>query len=46
MKTRENIVYRRLIGIVLLILCFSFTTYAQEGLQIATLPTKAWYSSK
>lgn len=37
MKTRENIVYRRLIGIVLLILCFSFTTYAQEGLQIATL---------
>ena len=37
MKTRENIVYRHLIGIVLLILCFSFTTYAQEGLQIATL---------
>ena len=37
MRTRENIVYRRLIGIVLLILCFSFTTYAQEGLQIATL---------
>ena len=37
MRTRENIVYRRLIGIVLLILCFSLTTYAQEGLQIATL---------
>lgn len=37
MRTREYIVYRRLIGIVLLILCFSFTTYAQEGLQIATL---------
>ena len=37
MKTRENIVYRRLIGIVLLLLCFIFTTYAQEGLQIATL---------
>ena len=37
MKTRETIAYRRLIGIVLLTLCFSLTTYAQKGLQIATL---------
>lgn len=37
MKTRETIAYRRLIGIALLTLCFSLTTYAQKGLQIATL---------
>ena len=37
MKTRENIAYRRLVGILLLTLCFGLTAYAQEGLQIATL---------
>ena len=37
MKTRENIAYRRLAGILLLTLCFALTAYAQEGLQIATL---------
>lgn len=37
MKTRNLIAYRRLVGIVLLTLCFGLTAYAQEGLQIATL---------
>lgn len=37
MKTRNIIAYRRLVGIVLLTLCFGLTTYAQESLQIATL---------
>ena len=37
MKTRKHIAYRRLVGILLLTLCFGLTTYAQEGLQIATL---------
>lgn len=37
MKTRNLIAYRRLVGIVLLTLCFSLSAYAQEGLQIATL---------
>ena len=38
MKTRENIAYHhRLVGILLLTLCFGLTAYAQEGLQIATL---------
>lgn len=37
MKTRNLIAYRRLVGILLLTLCFGLTTYAQEGLQIATL---------
>lgn len=37
MKTRNLIAYRRLVGIVLLTLCFGLSAYAQEGLQIATL---------
>lgn len=37
MKTRKHIAYRRLVGIVLLTLCFGLSAYAQEGLQIATL---------
>lgn len=37
MKTRNIIAYRRLVGIVLLTLCFGLSAYAQEGLQIATL---------
>lgn len=37
MKTRNIIAYRRLVGILLLTLCFGLSTYAQEGLQIATL---------
>lgn len=37
MKTRNLIAYRRLVGIVLLTLCFGLSSYAQEGLQIATL---------
>ena len=37
MKTRNIIAYRRLVGILLLTLCFGLTAYAQEGLQIATL---------
>lgn len=37
MKTRNIIAYHRLVGILLLTLCFGLTTYAQEGLQIATL---------
>lgn len=37
MKTRNHIAYRRLVGIVLLTLCFGLSAYAQEGLQIATL---------
>lgn len=37
MKTRNIIAYRRLVGILLLTLCFGLTTYAQKGLQIATL---------
>lgn len=37
MKTRNLIAYRRLVGILLLTLCFGLTAYAQEGLQIATL---------
>ncbi|WP_288315484.1 DUF6108 family protein [uncultured Mediterranea sp.] len=37
MKTRNLIAYRRLVGIVLLTLCFCLSAYAQEGLQIATL---------
>ena len=37
MKTREYITYRRLIGIVLLTVCFGLAAHAQEGLQIGTL---------
>ncbi len=37
MKTRNIIAYRRLVGILLLTLCFGLSAYAQEGLQIATL---------
>lgn len=37
MKTRNLIAYRRLVGIVLLTLCFGLSAYAQEGLQIATM---------
>lgn len=37
MKTRNHIAYRRLVGILLLTLCFGLSAYAQEGLQIATL---------
>lgn len=37
MKTRNHIAYRRLVGILLLTLCFGLTAYAQEGLQIASL---------
>lgn len=37
MKTRNLIAYRRLVGILLLTLCFGLSAYAQEGLQIATL---------
>ena len=37
MKTREYITYRRLIGTVLLTVCFGLAAHAQEGLQIGTL---------
>ena len=37
MKTRAHTTFRRLIGIVWLTLGFGLATYAQEGLQIATL---------
>ena len=37
MKTRAYTTFRRLIGIVWLTLGFGLATYAQEGLQIATL---------
>lgn len=37
MKTRNHIAYRRLVGILLLSLCFGLSAYTQEGLQIATL---------
>ena len=37
MKAKDYITYRRLIGIVLLTLCFGLTAHAQEGLAIDSL---------
>ena len=40
MKAKEYIIYRRLIGIVLLTLCLGLTAHAQEGLAIDSLFAK------